>query len=232
MMAPGPSGEPGVLAVEIDSRQPLPLSVVAELLGALAKDYRRVTGGRELTVEIIYRGSLIAFLRDLADWADQANQLFDFAKNIGMLVTGAIAGTVPLRGRGRKTGSRTVAAIAEAAIEGKAPVRMVHKGRYGDTLIVEVYPDDAGVIKRQQTSPPKPDRARPVPETAALDLQTIAKAAIEAASTDQTAGVMVLLRELIRIVRQRPDGQRRLNEVAQLLRSDGHDAAAKLIETE
>jgi len=128
MIPRGRSSEPGVLVVEMYSRQLLPLSVVAELLGALAQDYRRITGGRELTVESVHQGSLIALLRDLADSADQANHLFDFAKNIGMLVTGAIAGTVLLRGRGRKEASRTVVAIAEAAIEGKALVRMVHKG--------------------------------------------------------------------------------------------------------
>jgi hypothetical protein len=43
---------------------------------------------------------------------------------------------------------------------------------------------------------------------------------------------MVLLRKLIRIVRQRSDGRKRLDEVAQLLCSQGYDAAAKLIETE
>jgi hypothetical protein len=100
-MAQGPSAEPGVLVVEIDNRELLPLAMVVESLGALAQDYRIVTGGRELTVESVHQGSLIAFLRDLADWADQANHLFDFAKNLAVLATGAIAGTVLLRGRGR-----------------------------------------------------------------------------------------------------------------------------------
>ena len=229
MMAHGPSAEPGVLVVEIDNRELLPLAVVAELLGALAQDYRLVTGGRELTVESVHQGSLIAFLRDLADWADQANHLFDFGKNIALLVTGAIAGTVLLGGRGRREGSRTVLAVADAAIKGKAPVRMVHKGKHGDTLMVEIHSAEADAIRRQRASPLRSDHA-PSPPEIAIDIETIANSAIEATSTDAAAGVMVLLRELIRIVRQRPGGQRRLNEVAQRLRSQGYDAAAKLIE--
>jgi hypothetical protein len=230
-MARGPSAELGVLVVEIDNQQPVPLAVVAELLSALAQDYRLFTRGRELTVESVHQGSLITFLRDLADWADQANHLFDFAKNVALLVTGAIAGTVLLRGRGRKEGSRTVVAIAEAAIKGKAPVRIMHRGRRGDTLMVEVHPTEADVIRRHRTLPPQPDYT-PSSQEGSADIETIAKAAIEAVSTDQAAGIMVLLRELIRVVRQRPDGQRRLDEVAQLLRSRGYDAAAKLVETE
>jgi hypothetical protein len=235
-MSLGPPGEFGTLVVKTENRQPLPLSVVSELLAALAQDYRRITGGRELTIESVHQGSLIAVLRDLADWADQANHLFDFVTHIGTLVTGAIAGIVLLHGHGRKDGSRTVIAIAQAAIEGKASVTMAHKGRHGDILMVEVNPTDADVISRQRPVPPKSDRARPKPEAsaaaAAAELATIASAAIEAASADEAAGMMVLLRALIRIVRQRPDGQRRLDEVAQGLRSHGYDAAAAIMETQ
>jgi hypothetical protein len=228
----GPSGEPGVLVVEIGNRQPLSLSVVAELLGALAQDYRRITGARELTIESVHQGSLIAILRDLADWADQANHLFDFATHIATLVAGAIAGTVLLHGRGRRDGSGTVIAVVQAAIEGKAFVRMVHKGRRGEKLMVEVSPADADAIDRQRTLPPKPRRARPTQEAAQAELDTIANAAIEVASTVEAPGVRVLLRELIRIIRQRPDGQRRLDEVAHNLRLHGYAAAAAIIETE
>jgi hypothetical protein len=98
--------------------------------------------------------------------------------------------------------------------------------------MVEVSPADADAIDRQRTMPLKLGRAAPMPEAATDELSTIANAAIQAASTDDVAGAMVLLRTLIHIVRQYPDGQRRLDEVAHGLRLHGYDDAAAIIETE
>ncbi len=210
--APIERPQPGVLVVKIGSHDHVPLSLVAELLGALARDYRRITGGRELTVESVHQGTLTAFLRDLSDWADQANHLFDFTKNIAAIAAAAIAGTIYLRGRKRQDGSDTLLAVAKVAIADGRPVRLAYDGRSGD-CVLDVGQAEAGVIRgRALKSPDEDMSARKAPE---LPMEALEQAVIRAAEDEDYDGVSTLVRELVGIIRQRPEGQRQIDGAGQ-----------------
>jgi hypothetical protein len=217
-----------VLVVEILSDSPVPLATVAELLTALSHDYQQFSGC-DLAIVDIRQGSLLATLRDFADLADKANHLYDFAKHIVDLIRGAIAGTAILRGRRRRNGSQTVIALAETALREKVPVRIVHKRLGKEELMVEVMPDQAFIIAHVSATPPFVREHPKTPAPADVDVESLGRLA-QLAATDQAEGVMILVRNLVEIIRRRPDGRKLLADVAHGLKAHGYDAAAKLIE--
>lgn len=217
----------------MENREPLSVSVLAEVFVALSYDYRRRTK-HELFVVEIRTTSLITVLKDLSDLADQANHLFDFAAHIGALVAAVLAGTIALRSR-RRLGSGTVLALAEAAMRGNAEVKITHRNRSGDQLLVHITPEQALRIQHASKVPPElPSRDEPPSE---LDrLESLAKQValnhpegmvLPYASSPEMAS---LLRELVEIIKEQPEGRRKLAEVSHRLRSQGHHAAASLLE--
>jgi hypothetical protein len=122
------SGEEGLLLIIRNERR-IKVADLAELFGALAKDYRRISNGGELIVAKVSEGSLIALFHDAAGFFTDANSLIVFGKTIvGLtkIALGASAGASKLL-KGRRAGTQTVKSLAKLAFATDGEVEMKYK---------------------------------------------------------------------------------------------------------
>src|SRR5258707_11708 len=98
--------KPDELILEINNQHPLNALDLSALFGDLARDYRRFSGGRELSIVRLEYGSLTAILADLAGMAQSANILLDFATRVAGLLD--VARNTPSLFSRRKAGGKTV----------------------------------------------------------------------------------------------------------------------------
>jgi hypothetical protein len=226
----------GRLVLKIDNQQPIRLSNLAAVFDALSRDYKQATG-EEIAVEEIRQGSIVVILRDISDWADQANHLFDFAKNLATVLATAVSTIAVVLSR-RQKGAKTVLALAKLAMDAKAEVRMDYKGPAGDQLILNVTPGQGRrVHEREVTKVVQSAPSLKLPVDAG-EIERIAIAATEQPTgflppvqdTDSSSGLLTLLEAMIAFTRRQPGGRRFLNEMAGRLRSQGHYGAADLLE--
>ena len=229
--------QPVYLALRIENNSKLPLDVLAELLAAIARDYKRFRGGY-LSIDAFGRGSLIAYLHDLSDLADQANHLFDFSKNIIDLVVALIAGHIVIKNR-RDPYLKTALALADSAIKSGGFIEISYEGPKSDKLNLKVAPEDVSFIKQRIIPREKQKADVPLLPPARLErLEDLAKAAVSKSTSEKIGSIesgedkndlLLLLVELVNLLKGTPEGRRALRELALRLRSEGHNQAAQLI---
>jgi hypothetical protein len=122
------SGEEGLLLI-IRNERSIEAADLAELLGSLAKDYRKISNGGELIIGRLSQGSLIALLHDAAGVFSDMNSLIVFGKTLVALTSialGASAGASKLL-NGRKAGTQTVKSLAKIASTYDGEVEMMYQ---------------------------------------------------------------------------------------------------------
>ena len=227
------------LVLTIDHTEPVGTAVLGDLLSAIGNDYRRLYG-RELIVTEIRQGSIIAILKEIANYADSINHLVDFIKNIAG-IKHLLVGSKGEKGSRSKT-AKTVKAIANTALKTGGVVYIEHESADGEKLKVHVNPSEALLI----VQPPQDRRRYSAPRIAsrgtsedtshdrfiadlarvAFDSPTAGSDAIDDDSNPQ----LQLLRELIGVIRGRPDGEQWIGKIARDLRGRGHSVAAQMLE--
>lgn len=101
------------IVLTIENREPVPVGVLGDVLTAIGDEYGDHYG-RELVVDQVRQGSIITYLKELSDNADAVNHLVDFVKNLGW-VRDLMTSSKGVKG-GRSKGSKTIKAIANAAL--------------------------------------------------------------------------------------------------------------------
>lgn len=222
----------------IENREPVPVSILGDVLTAIGDEYRNHYG-RELVVEQVRQGSIITYLKELSDNADAVNHLVDFVKNLGW-VRDLLTSSKGEKG-GRSKGAKTIKAIANAALRTGGEVYIEHQSADGERLLVHVNPSDAAIILRPR---PREDRvasrASPSVDVAHNPherfIEDLARAAADlspgtvAAIGDDSNVQLQLLKEFVRTIRAREDGEEWISKIARNLRDRGHRAAAELLE--
>ena len=128
-------GELGLI-LHIDNLEPLSAAVLGKTIAAISNDYRASTG-RELTVVSVRRGTVTTILAEIHSNIQFANDLFDFAKNVGELSIIATIGGYALAPA--KKGARSALAIFEAACASTADVDLLYANKDGEVLVAAHY---------------------------------------------------------------------------------------------
>lgn len=226
------------ILLTIDNKEPVPVRVLGDVLAAIGDDYRDQYG-RDLVVEEVRQGSILVYLKDLADSADAVNHLVDFVKNIGW-VRDLLTSSNGQKGV-RSKGAKTVKAIANAALRSGSEVYIEHQSADGEKLLVHVNPSDAAIIlrpRRRESLAPSRAAASMVGTESPHDrfLEDLARAAADlspgtvAAIGDDSNVQLQLLKEFVRTIRAREDGEEWISRIARNLRDRGHRGAAELLE--
>ncbi len=233
------------LVLNIANREPVSLGTLAQVFDALSRDYQQASS-RDLVVKELHRGSIIAVFSDLSDLGDHANHLFDFCKNLGTLATMTIAGAVLLTSK-RRLGSKTILAIANAAIKGTADVDLTYKSSNGnEQMMMRITPATGVVLQHgsaassRETATPQQSRRRKagirediieeMAKSVSVTEEGFADKRLSQSSDGSSEGIAVLLNELIATIKLRPDGRETLARMSRHLQQSGHHAAAKLLE--
>lgn len=152
------------LILTLDSERPLSAEELGAVFSALARDYREMTRGRSLVVVRVESGSIIAILTDaalaVAPYAAGSlaviggiNALFEFAKNLnkwfGYAKKPRNEHEGLYRGEERSPGQRSVEEIIKIAAKTRSHVRVQHKTERGETLDVELTPQEAKSARKQ-----------------------------------------------------------------------------------
>jgi hypothetical protein len=119
-------GEEEGLLLVIRNERPIELADLADLFGALAKDYSRISHGGELIVVKLSEGSLTALFHHAAGLFTDVNSLIVFGKTlVGLtkIALGASANASKLL-KGRKAGTQTVKSLAKLAFASGGEVEM------------------------------------------------------------------------------------------------------------
>ncbi|WP_376100824.1 hypothetical protein ACE7GA_26430 (plasmid) [Roseomonas sp. CCTCC AB2023176] len=239
-----------LLTVRIESREPLGADEVGRFLSAIATDYRRFSR-RQLVLVEVYQGSLVTVFSDLAELADKANHLIDFAKNLAMIAGAAAAGAYLLRNR-RRPGTKTITVLAEAAAKHNCDVSIKYDGKT-DIYDFKLEPRQAEeLISHQATTLPAPKALSDAQASSLIvnepgpirdlkifkDLESAVKlvtvkqphlASLESEATKRDP-VFQLIAGLVAIVRQRPDGHKLIMDLANSMRASGHPPMARFLE--
>lgn len=123
------------LFLRVDNKEPIPLLLLADALGALSSDYRYATG-HDLALVRVQEGSIIL---QLLDYLDKANDLFDFAKNLSALFKQFTGHKQVPSNRGKK-GDKTILAIAKLAAKTGSELEMFRRSKDGETTFVRMSP--------------------------------------------------------------------------------------------
>lgn len=143
------------LILYIQNSRPIPSADLGRLFASMALDYRKATG-RELVVAKIEGGSIFVYLQeaashfnDVAEFADAANHIFDFAKNIAgivLLSLGGFAAAKKVFGKGGENGWRTVESIAKLAVKSGANVKLL-QSKTGNPILT-ISPAEAKQVQK------------------------------------------------------------------------------------
>lgn len=225
------------LLLRIDNREPVPLALLTEMLSAISADYRSATG-HDLTLLTVEQGSIIL---QFVDWIGHANQLLEFGEHIAGLVGAAATGYVILTSKRRK-GAKTVLAIVELAAKTGSEVEISHRTEKGETTFVHLTPGMAKDVlgsatakiadqrKRSDVQPRLPGPSHINPAEKALEEFVITAADRGLTVHDADDGLMYLLLEVLRTLRERPDGAVILDRIKSNLVASGRKRAASLFE--
>lgn len=173
--------EPNELLIAIDNADPLPVSLVSELLSNLSKDYRRQNRGRTLVVSRIATGSLWIALTDLAhmavpyaknavEIAKGGKAVLDFGKAVRDAIDRKKAPSTDHDGENNRPNSgqfRSVETLVKVAAETGSYIRVRQTGSDGSSLEVELSPADAVSI-RERSSEEKQSLTLAAPDAPAL----------------------------------------------------------------
>ncbi|SED98271.1 hypothetical protein [Bradyrhizobium erythrophlei] len=126
--ARGPSFDEGLL-LTIRNERPILIEDLSDLLKDLARDYRKISQGRQLVVLRLSSGSLIALLHDAAGILSDVNSLVTFGKTIAALTKIALGGSAEAAKllASRKAGTQTVKSLAKIAVTYNGDVEMTYR---------------------------------------------------------------------------------------------------------
>jgi hypothetical protein len=140
----------GLLLV-IRNEHPIRAADFAQLFSDLAKDYKRISNGRDLVITRISQGSLLTLLHDAAGVFGDVNSLVTFGKTLAALTVialGASAGASKLL-NSRKAGTQTIKSLAKMAFESDAEVEMQYQRSWGkEDFFLRLTPADARQIQQ------------------------------------------------------------------------------------
>lgn len=227
------------LVLTIDYKEPVGTALLGDLLSAIGHDYRQLYG-RELIVTEIHQGSIIAILKEIADNADSINHLVDFLKNIAGIKNLLLSSKGEKGSRSKTT--KTVKAIANTALKTGGVVYIEHESADGEKLKVHVNPSEALLIVQPPQDRPRYSAPRTASQVTSEDtphdrfIADLARVAFDPAAAgfdaigDDSNPQLQLLRELIGVIRGRPDGEQWIAKIARDLRGRGHSVAAQMLE--
>lgn len=153
MAEPSELSQPGALVLFFDHGRAIEAGELGKLLSVLARDYRRYSSGRSLSVARIETGSLLVVLKDAATYLSDAAEILkgikaagSFARRIVDLIRQQKEALqpVPLFGKGRKrTGVASVEALYEIAAASGCEVTIRHSMPDGETVDAHFLPVEA-----------------------------------------------------------------------------------------
>ena len=107
------------LVLEIHNRRAIRVTDLSELFGTMARSYRRMYPGHDLTIEDIRTGSLITVFTDLLSAISGANTIIEFGKSIAQFIRNLQENNGPAQSRD----DEFVGSMCREASGGRRPLR-------------------------------------------------------------------------------------------------------------
>ncbi|RZI99994.1 MAG: hypothetical protein EON90_09150 [Brevundimonas sp.] len=235
----------GELVIAIRNTEPLAVDVVADLLHAVANDYKQLSGGRTLSVRQMRTGSLFIHLWDMTQagiiGAGGVLTVIELTKHVRSALKAAREG----RSLGsRSRGMKTVRALIKTSRQSHADIEIDYESE-NERISVRLSRGEAEEIHLRDVTPAPTSRvthqAALTDRTARADreIEAFARAAVRdgpVTGPRESDGLIVLLRILVQDILHSAGGRERLSSIVRNLRAhgDGHaaDFLVSLIEDE
>jgi len=212
------------LLLYIDDARPVTARDFARLLNAMASDYRKMMS-HDLVISRVQEGSILTYFTEPRNFADAADNLLEFGKNIASLLAEVMVGNITgnFVGSGREIGSRTVHDVIKLADFSRCTVELhLCRGNSDETLLTVTHADAKRAMKAIRASRKrKPNTSKPVVES---DYRGVLRDA--ASRSDQASrGIIVLLGQILK-----KNGLKDLiAQLADEIAAEGYGDAAKLL---
>lgn len=222
------------LVLRIDNLRPIAVSDLGKALLSISADYRKEMG-KELIVARLEGGSVVAFFQEAAsyvggavDFAESANHLMSFVTNIAAITTMTLgSGLIAKKifGTGGENGSKTVESLAKIAVSAGATVEFF--GPNGGAPLVRITSADGKKIRRAARQNKKLKGA-PAGNEDDLNLRIGMRAALIDAVRRGDVDSINLIAAFAKILKRHGLNDLLL-EIAEELRREGYDDAAKIL---
>jgi hypothetical protein len=220
----------GELLLRLDNARSIRAADLGELFAALAKDYRQISGGRELIVYRLVEGSLWAIFRDAAGLATGANSIITFGKTIVDMLN-SLRGDRQQLSSGKPTaGLRTIETLLKTATQSGSRVELRYRNsRFrGEEASFTIEPPEAPRLRAKILEVKRLQRSKKSARFEGGNVEVTSHLGSELVRLARSGSDIHLLNTIATVLVSKGAGYL-VEEIATQLESEGHLEAARVL---